>query len=70
MFQDSYIDFNNMKSLTMILFLVLAVVYYSNAMPLFDDYGLQEDRGFQSCSEDCAYKKEACLECPELSGSR
>eukprot|EP00112_Aurelia_sp_Birch-Aquarium-sp1_P010435 Seg2227.4 transcript_id=Seg2227.4/GoldUCD/mRNA.D3Y31 product="hypothetical protein" protein_id=Seg2227.4/GoldUCD/D3Y31 len=36
-------------------------------MPVYDDYGLQDDRGFQSCSEDCIMKKNECLDCPELS---
>ena len=35
-------------------------------MPLFDSNGVQEDRGYQSCSEDCRFKMEKCLNCLEL----
>jgi len=48
------------------LVLFFALVQLGSTMPLFDGNGVQEDRGYISCSRECGFKKDKCMQCPEL----
>ena len=60
------LSFAKMGKLLLPLILIIALVQLSSTMPLFDENGVQEDRGYQTCHQDCQFNRDECLKCPEL----
>ena len=71
MFFQTYLsaEHNKMKGLFIFAILSFALVQMRSCMPIFDEDGLQEDRGYQTCYSDCRFKKDECLQCPEIAAA-